>query len=107
MIVAILSLVRKALQDAVSKLTARESLLTSIFTSTSDPLIVMNHSGQVTHMNPSAKKLNQQVLDEYNNELLNTSIIHTETHQQTTLLDIIDPRSTEPQTSNINLMKGG
>ena len=52
---------RQTFNEALQKLSAREALLSSLLEASSEPLIALNERGEVTHLNSSAARLDEQL----------------------------------------------
>ena len=103
----VLLLTRAAFNRAAEQLATREALLSSILLSTCDPLIALNDRRALSHMNPSAARLDEEVRAQLGVGLLEAPLDHPDTHARAALLDHLDLSAPAPQTLRLQLQLGG
>jgi signal transduction histidine kinase len=103
---SVLLLIRKAYAKAISDLASRESLLSSIFLSITEPLIVCDLQGKPLKMNSSAEVLDAQLRDELQVGLFEASLLNLSTHTLTSLTELTAVALDEAQSYQVKLMRG-
>jgi PAS domain S-box-containing protein len=97
-----LHLAQRAYGEVVKKIAKRESLLSSIFSSISDPLLVLNGEGEVAHMNQSAREL-EGWLQQESLDLMSAPLLDIHTNQPMRLSDLTAQKSCEERRHQVRL----
>lgn len=102
----ILLLIRSAYAKAINDIASRESLLSSVFLSITEPLIMCDLQGQPLKMNSSAEALDAQLRDELKVGLFEASLLNLSTNTLTSLAELTTIPLNEEQTYQVKLTQG-
>lgn len=102
-ITVLLHLARQARVEMLKELRHRETQLSSIFSSISDPLIVSDIKGGALEMNPSAETLDQALLEQTGRPLLETPLTEIHNNETLTLQSLISQGSQAPHRLQVKL----
>ena len=97
---------RESFNDMVQHLAERESLLSSVFESISDPLLIVDDHGEVTYYNKSAQRFNEQIKTGLGHSLIELVFFEMTSKEERSLKSLINECSDETKTFKVHLSLG-
>ena len=102
-ITLILTLNRQAYHRAMSKTASRESLLSSVFQSINNPLMILDQQLNIRQLNAAAKSLEDRIQQAYQVDLLDIDVYDLETLSYRPLKELVDVEASEIRTAKISI----